>query len=717
LSAANTYTGTTTVTGGALQAVDGTGLPSGNVLILDGGVLQGSGVTSFTRPIGTSGTTVQWTANGGGFAANGGQMTVNIGGASAEQIWGTTLGSTIQGPLIFGSTTANAKTLFVNGIDMNNSGVAATRTVTVNPGTGGDSAEISGVLRNSSGDAGLTKNGTGTLTLSANNTYTGATTISAGTLVMGSAGAVPSANALVLGGGTLTNATGGLKTISGDTTLSATSTLRENSAAENFTFSGSFTNSGGNRTLTGGNGAGTAAGVITLSGNVYLSEATGTGRTLTLAGATSSAPTFVVSGNIANFNGGAGTAGNITIGGTSAATAVTATLSGTNTHTGNTTLNTTSTLKIGSAGAFGGSTFVIGGNGSFDNTTGGALVLTTNMNQSGGSPTFIGTDDLTLGNVALSAANRTITVTAKTLTVGNVTQDASARNYTKSGAGTLLINGAGSYTGTTTISAGTLQLGNGGTTGSLSTSSAIVDNANLTINRSNAVLQGTDFTGNAITGSGSLTQAGSGTTTLSAANTYGGGTTVSAGTLTASGTGAKLGNANVTVLGTTLGTSLVIASGVTNAIADTATLSLAGGGTALTPDQGFADLGAGINETVATLILGGVTQAAGTYGGTGSSAAHILPEYFAADTGIITVPGVGTPGDFNGDGNVNAADYATWRKPDSVTPDPNGYVAFRENFQPSPVAGPGLGAAAVPEPMSVALLLLGLAGMGLRRQR
>jgi hypothetical protein len=75
------------------------------------------------------------------------------------------------------------------------------------------------------------------------------------------------------------------------------------------------------------------------------------------------------------------------------------------------------------------------------------------------------------------------------------------------------------------------------------------------------------------------------------------------------------------------------------------------------------------------------------------------------------------PGDFNGDNAINAADYVTWRKPDSVTPNPNGYVAFRENFQPSPVAGPGLGQAAVPEPASVALLLLGLAAMGLRRRR
>ena len=114
LSAANTYTGATQVSGGELQATDGTGLPTASLLSLDGGVLEGIGATSFTRPLAGSGTSVQWTANGGGFSANGGQMTVNIGGATAPLVWGTTVGSQIVGPLIFGSHTANGKTLFVN---------------------------------------------------------------------------------------------------------------------------------------------------------------------------------------------------------------------------------------------------------------------------------------------------------------------------------------------------------------------------------------------------------------------------------------------------------------------------------------------------------------------------------------------------------------------------------------------------------------------------
>jgi autotransporter-associated beta strand protein len=81
-----------------------------------------------------------------------------------------------------------------------------------------------------------------------------------------------------------------------------------------------------------------------------------------------------------------------------------------------------------------------------------------------------------------------------------------------------------------TIAAGTLQLGNGGASGSITGN--IVDNGVLAVNRSDTyVSSGT------ISGSGSFVQMGPGTTILTASNSYSGGTTVAAGTLQLSGAG------------------------------------------------------------------------------------------------------------------------------------------------------------------------------------
>ena len=78
---------------------------------------------------------------------------------------------------------------------------------------------------------------------------------------------------------------------------------------------------------------------------------------------------------------------------------------------------------------------------------------------------------------------------------------------------------------------GTVELGNGGTTGSLCTTGIITDNGNLTLCRSNTVVQGTDLSTSDIVGTGSVTQAGSGTLVLNQANTYSGPTNVMNGSL------------------------------------------------------------------------------------------------------------------------------------------------------------------------------------------
>ncbi len=99
-----------------------------------------------------------------------------------------------------------------------------------------------------------------------------------------------------------------------------------------------------------------------------------------------------------------------------------------------------------------------------------------------------------------------------------------------------MLTGTSTYTGGTTIAQGVLQLGNGGTTGSIIGN--VANNGTLTFNRNNSY----SF-GGMISGTGAVSQIGTGTTILTATNSYQGGTGITAGTLQVS-SDANLGAAS-----------------------------------------------------------------------------------------------------------------------------------------------------------------------------
>ncbi len=265
-----------------------------------------------------------------------------------------------------------------------------------------------------------------------------------------------------------------------------------------------------------------------------------TNSALTLGGIN---PTVsVVSGGTAIINLGiAGTAG------LNSAGPGTLILSNTNSYTGGTTIGA-GTLQIGNGGGFGSvvgnivdnaalvinrsGTLILGstitGTGSLTQVGTGITVLTGDSTYTGGTTISAGT--LQLGNAGTTGSisgdivdNAALKILrSNTVTLSGVISGTGS--LTQAGTGTTILTGDSTYTGGTTITAGTLQIGNGGTTGSITGN--IVDNAALVFNRSDALT----YAG-VISGTGSLTQAGIGTTILTGANTYTGGTTISAGTL------------------------------------------------------------------------------------------------------------------------------------------------------------------------------------------
>ncbi len=242
LAATNTYTGQTTVQGGALRAAEGVGLPSASNLNLTGGVLEGSGPTTFTRSLGTGAGQVQ-IGFAGGFSAHGGPMTVRLNNGASTLTWASLGLGTEPFRLQFGSRTADNVTDFQNGLDLG--GQVRFFQVDDNHATGADLARISGVITNGGVTMGSLP---GTLELSAVNTYTGQTTVQGGALRANDGVGLPTASNLVLAGGVLEG--------SGPTTF--TRSLGTGAGQVQFTSSGGgFSASGGPMAIRLNNGTGT----------------------------------------------------------------------------------------------------------------------------------------------------------------------------------------------------------------------------------------------------------------------------------------------------------------------------------------------------------------------------------------------------------------------------------------------------------------------------
>ncbi|MFK2931121.1 autotransporter-associated beta strand repeat-containing protein [Dyella agri] len=478
------------------------------------------------------------------------------------------------------------------------------------------------------GSIDLVKGGAGTLVLTGTDSYTGGTTISAGALQLGNGGTTGWIVGDVTDNGSLVfdrsdNVSfAGVVSGSGSLTQAGTGTLI---LTGNNTYTGGTTISVGTLQLGNGGTTGWIVGDVTDNGSLV----------------------FDRSDNV-NFAGVVNGSGSLTQAGTG-----TLTLTGNDTYTGGTTINA-GTLQLGNGGTTG---WVVG-----NVTDNGSLVFdrSDNVSFSGtvsgsGSLTQAGTGRLTLtGNNTYTGGT---TISAGTLqlgnggttgwVVGNVTDNGSlvfdrsdnvsfagvvsgSGSLTQAGTGTLTLTGNNTYTGGTTISAGTLQLGNGGTTGWVV--GDVTDNGSLVFDRSDNM----SFAG-VVSGSGSLTQAGTGTLTLTGGNTYAGITKISAGTLALTGNGSVASSSGVNdtgtfdILGTSNGTTIASLSGDGTVMLGSKTLTL----------SNAADTFGGVISGTGGLTLTGGTEiltGANTYtGGT------------AISDGTLQLGGGGTTGWVVGD--------------------------------------------------------------------
>ncbi|MGJ5136635.1 autotransporter outer membrane beta-barrel domain-containing protein [Bradyrhizobium oligotrophicum] len=528
----------------------------------------GAGVTGANLTIINSGT-ISAGFNTGGVAVTSANAITFTGGSNTLEIWASSI--------INGNVAGTGSDTFRLGGAVNG---------TFDASTIGASAQYRGF-------SSFVKTGTSTWTLTGTTTAVTPWAINQGTLAVSSDASLGAASGgLSFGGGTLQYLAG--FSSSRNITLNAGGGSFDTNG-NNATLSGTITGSGGLTKLGAGTltltGTTTFAGDTVISGGTLRTGASGvlsvassymiaSGATLDIDGTGQTIGGLCGSGSVL-----LGTNGSLAIGDNGGATVFSGTISGsgtfvksgpgvitlggTNTYTGATIVDG-GTLRAGAAGAFAPWS-------SIEVDNGGTLDLNgfnqTIASLTGGGAVLLGAGTLTSGGDNAS--------TSYTGTISG------SGGFTKVGTGTMRFDGPTSYTGATTIGAGTLQAG---ASGVLASASAFMIAPGATLD-----LNGFDQSIGSLTGSGSVLL-GAGTLTSGGNN----GSTTFSGTVSGSGGFTKTGNGRMTLTGTSSYTGATIINGgvldVEGAITNTSGVTVNAGGTLMGAGLVDPPMTVGIND-------------------------------------------------------------------------------------------------------------------------
>ena len=489
-------------------------------------------------------------------------------------------GGVLTIPQIISSAATGTRTFNFNGGTLR---AAATQAAFINLGAGAARANVrgGGAIIDSNGkdvtvaqpllhsnidgdapaDGGLAKVGAGALTLAATNTYSGATTVSSGTLTLSGAGSVNGSSGITVSGA-------GAKFLQLSTVAVTPAILLTQGTLDG-------TNAVG--AVTVGNGTG---GVV-VNGNGGLRPLTA--ASLAFGGSATvnirtdgTAPGLVVSGALSTAPGSGTVTLNVPSGPAPWVNGVTYNLIKFGSFGGSVTdfakgaisgLGARQSATLGVDSVNGYITLTIGGDMPYWTGEAGAD-WTTNvvaapknwrLNTAGTAVDFLTDDavvfdDRAVGNTTVSVAENVSPVSTVFENATNAYTLTSAGGFgiaggyvAKNGTGSVTFVTANTYSGNTTISAGTLQLGNGVADGSLAAGSAIANSGRLVYNPASP-----QVVSNAISGAGAVVKKGPGSVALCGANTLTGDVTLEAGTL---------GVNHASALGNTAAGSLTISGG------------------------------------------------------------------------------------------------------------------------------------------------------------